>query len=242
MAEEVGSESAAEQEQQEQQESAQETDSGDAAKAEPSKPEHRSKTSATARIKELVDQRNALRSELEEVRAKMQQQGEKQQQPAESADDDDVQEQARMLIEKHAKALLERELGMPLSQVKSALSATDTYGSDYAARQWQALCQEHDLDPQSEDVQAMVAGLAQGGMDLDKAVERASRVFGNRKASERTAGVVEKGVSGSMTKGDAVFWDTRSAVEAAQKGVRAKHIGMDEIIRRSNEKRSTAGR
>jgi len=159
-----------------------------------------------------------------------------------SDDDDsanDSRAQARKMIEEDARAMIEREFGMPISEVKQRIAATDNYGQDYAERQWTEKCAKAGLDPHNEDMQAFVGGLVNyQKVTLDVALERAAKTFGQSKKTTPTASVENGGVAGTMTKSDQVFWDRKSASEAAKKGIKAPMIDIMDIIAKRGAKPS----
>lgn len=152
---------------------------------------------------------------------------------------DDSRAQARKMIEEDARAMLEREFGMPISEVKQRIAATDNYGQDYVERQWADKCSTAGVDPKDEDVQAFVGGLVNyQNVSLETALERASKRFGKTTKATPTASVEDGGVAGTMTKSDQVFWDRKTASEAAKKGIRSPHIDMMDIIAKQRAKSS----
>jgi hypothetical protein len=181
-----------------------------------------------ARLNKVIQERNQLRERL----AAMEREGTRATASDDSEDDGGTMTKARALIEETATKMLERELGVPLSKVKEALSSTETASAAAWDRTWEKLCTSYKLDPQNEDMQAYVIGLGQAGAKIEQAMERAQKLFGTTK---KAANVEETGVTGSMTTSDQVFWDRESAVNAAAKGIRARHVSLDEVLKRQRE-------
>ena len=159
--------------------------------------------------------------------------------PEETGEPDDSREQARKMIETDAAAWFERELGMPIADVKARIAATDNYGQDYVERQWAEACSKHGLNPQDEDVQSFVGGAVNyQGLKLEDAVAKAAKRFGTPTESKPTASVEDGGVTGTMTRSDKVFWDAKSASEAAKKGIRSPDVDIMDIIAKRRAKSS----
>ena len=183
-----------------------------------------------ARFSKVVQERNAAREENERLKAGTTEE------PVPAAEDDDARAQARVMIEADAKAMFEREFGMPMAEVKSRIAASDNYSQDYVERKWAESCKPHGLDPSDADLQSFVSGMVRHqDVDLDAALKKAEKYFGKTAKSTPSASVEEGGVSGTMTKSDAVFWDKRSASEAAKKGIKSPHVDIMDILNKRRE-------
>jgi hypothetical protein len=151
---------------------------------------------------------------------------------------DDTRAQARKMIEEDSRALLEREFGMSLSEIKSRIAATDNYGQDYVERKWADQCSQHKLDPADKDIQAFVGGLVNyEGIGISDALKRAAKRFAPQGRKD-TASVEEVGVAGTMTRSDQVVWDAKSAADLAKKGIRSPDVGIMDIINKRRAKPS----
>jgi hypothetical protein len=184
-----------------------------------------------SRFSKVIRERNEAREELEELKAKAAPPPEPEEQT------DDTREAARKMIEQDAEALLERKLGMSLDEIKNRLTGTEQVQQDHAERQWARMCEPHGLDATSEDLQAYVGGLVKyQNVPTEKALERASKIFGKATSEKPSASVESDTVTGTMTTEDKVFWDAKSATEAAKKGIKGRHVPLDEIVSRIQEK------
>jgi len=189
-----------------------------------------------SRFSKVIRERNEAREEVEELKAKAVPPPEVEEQT------DDTREQARKMIEQDAEALLERKLGMSLNDIKNRLMGTEQTQQDYAERQWAQMCETHGLDAKSEDLQAYVGGLVKyNSVPTDKALERATKIFPKKVGEKPSASVESDTVTGTMTTEDKVFWDAKSATEAAKKGIKGRHVPLDEIISHRKKKNAKAG-
>ena len=181
-----------------------------------------------ARFREVIQDRNALREENERLKAT----------PAARAtkadDEDTTMIEARKLIQTEVRAMLEQE-GVPLSKVKQVLAASDVLAAESAESKWERICAKTGVDPTNADIQDFVGGALQRGVDLSDAMSRAVKVFGQVK---RTASVEADGVTPHSVRSDLKIFDKKAANDAAAKGIRGAHVGVEEIVSRIQKERA----
>ena len=191
------------------------------------------------RFNKVVRERNEARDQMAEKDRRIAELEAGTEQTSTEVEADDSRAQARKMIEEDAEALFERKLGMSMSEVKARIAATDNYGQDYVERQWADKCKTAGVDPKNEDVQSFVGGLVNyQNVSLETALERAAKVFSPTAKSTPTASVEDGGVAGTMTKSDQLFWDAKSASEAAKKGIKAPQVDILTILNKRRAKPS----
>ena len=148
------------------------------------------------------------------------------------------EEQVRWLIRRHAGEMIKEELGMSLKDASTLLSTTKTTSEDFVKQKWQNLCASQHLDPESQEVQELVAGLVKVNVPLDKAFERAAKFYGkaNGNTSHEVANVEDSTVSPVMTGERRVPRTNQEAVEMAARGEAAAQLSSMEIIAQSIKK------
>jgi len=198
------------------------------------------------RFDEVIGQRNELRRQIEEMQTerdtavKAEEAKPQQEKTVEPPDDLDTQGKVKWYVEKYSSEMLQRETGLTLNEIKSALSATRETSQDLATRKWEQMCADHGLRPDSEDIQEHVAGMIQlKGKDAIPAIMKATkgiftqskyRVKGNGDTEKPTANVEQDGVTGVMAKDGVTFRNAKDATEAAKKGIKAEHESLEDII------------
>ena len=186
-----------------------------------------------SRLKEVVDERNALR---EKVKSFEQRAAE----PAEAATDDGEgppdhysgMEKANWIIDRR----MEQKFGMSLDNVKQLLGTSKNTAEDYAERKWIDHCKQRGIDPKNLKAQKMALGLVRGGESINDAMKEVEGHYGKKTGSTNSvppsANVETSNVSDVMVTEGAVAKDKAQAVALAKKGKRAKHESIDEILAR----------
>lgn len=186
-----------------------------------------------SRFDEVIAERNELRKKMEALsqpkdEPETQEQTESVEIPAHITD---PMRRAQYLVDKFSKQTIERELGMPLADVKRLLGTTQETSRDYAKRRWVDECGKHGLDPQNREVEEYVVGLVKGvGKPLDEAMAAAKKLFGKRNGETKTASVETDSVAPVMTRATTVPRNKKDAVAMAHKGERAPKTTIEEIL------------
>lgn len=201
-----------------------------------------------SRFNEIAARARVAEKEARELRERMQELEERQSQPKtrqeqpDASDDpkDDVEKQLQQYVERFGKRFIERELGMTLSDAKTLLATSKSTSENYARQVWESECAKHGLDPTSDEVQELAQGfLANRKRSIADAVGMVAKYVNPRPNGAQqqtppkpTANVETGGLAGVATTSDALPWNAREAAEMASKGIKAKHLSTEEIIRR----------
>ena len=157
----------------------------------------------------------------------------------------DEKQRVAWYINTVGKSMIERELGMPVDQVKTLLSTVPAASKEAGRAEWANLCQNHGLDPTDERVVEMGIGFIKGnGMEPEDALKRIKSILGTKPAGEGTSVTPQEtetsGVNGSMTAESILTWNKRDAADAAAKGQASKHLTIEEIIEAKKKERAAS--
>jgi hypothetical protein len=213
-----------------------------------------------SRFDEVIGQRNDARREneqlqqrLDELAAKIEQSTQQTETrvPDESSSEEErikywVEKFADPLFERRFGSQFEKQFGMTPEQASTILGSAKSSTEAVAEMRWREACSKRSLDPVDQDLQLMVMGLTRGGMDYEKALDRAQKLFkkdGATKSETKESASVEKsGVTGGVASADFLPWTKKEAAEGAAKNKRAKHLSTVEIIERRLKRQADANK
>lgn len=193
-----------------------------------------------SRLNEVISERNALREKIAALEAKAAAHDDppepEQAEPPAGASELD---RARWLIEKYsapvAKKAIERELGMSLAEAKAKLSKAESVGKTAARLRWESECAAAGLDPDSEDVQMIAAGVNYKNPDASiKDILKVAAKFVKPQVKP-SARVETESLGGVVRTSDWLPRDAQDAARGAAEGKRAKQLSTVEIIAASKK-------
>jgi hypothetical protein len=207
-----------------------------------------------SRLDEVIGQRNDARRENEQLQQRLDELAAKIEQSTQQTETRVPDESIKYWVEKFADPLFERrfgsqfekQFGMTPEQASTILGSAKSSTEAVAEMRWREACSKRSLDPVDQDLQLMVMGLTRGGMDYEKALDRAQKLFkkdGATKSETKESASVEKsGVTGGVASADFLPWTKKEAAEGAAKNKRAKHLSTVEIIERRLKRQADANK
>jgi len=190
------------------------------------------------RFNEVVYERNELREKAKALEDRL---AALESTPADTEEELDAQTaEAKKLVERFAGAMMQKELGMSLKEVKERLARADSAGKTAQELQWEAACSRYGLDSSDKKVKALARGLSledsslKTTEDLMAAVKSVFATTTKTSTNGKTAGasVETRGVGAVMQSSDWVPKDKKDAAAGALKGKKSKHISSVEAIQR----------
>lgn len=207
-----------------------------------------------SRLDQEIGKRRGLEEQLEDARAKLSAMEPKEEPTQAEAVEEQPPpglsqtEALRWYVERYSENMIQKKLGMPLEEARDAIAASRKTGQDYAERRWEAECQKHNIDPQSEEAAKLVSGLVGAKTHtLEEAFSLASKLHGKpqqpTEPQASTASVETTGISPVMAREGRLPKTKEEATEMATKGQVAKRLSSQEIIDMRNKamKEASAG-
>ncbi len=192
------------------------------------------------RMKRAEEQNEELASRLEDVQAKLEQlatrssgdQDSKLPQPPGNLSRD---EQVKWYVENYSRAMLEREFGMPLQELKTLFQAIPETSRNASMLQYQRNAEAAGLDPTDKETAKYVGTLMKGGAKMEDAIAFVARALGKKPPKKVPPQLETDGVVPMMVQ-DNAFADTpEEAVKLASQGKTIPHRRFEDVIRRSKK-------